>query len=303
MELNKIKEIVGAKFEDIFGTTPLTHRLDDIYGEAEELQRTVTFAGMKEEMGQLLCSCLAGCHELDLDPEILIAETLKEIEARRQQYAALGEKKKIGLYGGAFDPIHSGHIEAAKVLLDKGIVHEVWFMPAFQHLYNKKMESPEHRLKMVELACGADRRMKPFDYEVRKRFAGESFHCIQNLLREEFSKRQYRFYFVIGLDNALSFQQWINGDMLQRIIPFLVVPRKGYEFRPEAVWCMKSPHSYVTVEDSSKCIEVSSTDIRQAIHDGCRGDLEFVGSVLPDPVFKYICDNGLYGAQKQGTKK
>jgi len=63
-------------------------------------------------------------------------------------------EEKIGLFGGTLNPIHSGHIKAAEVVLELFSLDKVLFIPSFipPHKESEKIVSPAHRFKMVELA-------------------------------------------------------------------------------------------------------------------------------------------------------
>jgi cytidyltransferase-like protein len=60
------------------------------------------------------------------------------------------EKMKIGIIGGAFDPVHYGHLEMGKEALKKLELEEVWFMPCYNHVFDKKIESFSYDLETVQ---------------------------------------------------------------------------------------------------------------------------------------------------------
>lgn len=289
-DLNELQQRVNKTFVESFGDTPLAERIADISREAGEVKRAGTIKSMKEEVGQLICSCLQFCNEAEVDAAELIMSTVKEIESRQAQYKALGRKTKVALFGGAFDPITVGHVQVAKYVLDTAIeFDEVWFLPCFEHLYGKRMTSPDHRLNMVKLACEGDGRLKASAYEIDNQLRGETYHFVKRLQAENYAIKRYNFSYIIGMDNANSFDRWYNFEYLEKAIRFVVVPRKGYEPNPKAEWCRNGWH--ISLPPSEKAlIEISSTKVREMIKAGDPGVEEF----LDPKVYDYIQMNGLY---------
>jgi nicotinate-nucleotide adenylyltransferase len=288
MQTDDIQEIVRTTYEDVFGRTPLRQRLSDIMGEAVELSRYVDLPNLREETGDLLGSTIQLINECGWSIDDLIKENLAKIERRRPQYRALGRKIKVAILGGAFDPIHEGHIQVAKFVLNTSReFDEVWMMPCFSHLYNKKMESAEHRLAMCKLAAKVDGRIRVSDYEVKKELTGETYHLLKLLMGEDFAKTRYDFSWIVGIDNANTFDKWVNYQDLERMVRFVVVPRKGVD--PTAEWFLKPPHLYLTSEHH-RPMEVSSTEIRLDLY---KADVSFDGRLNSD-VLDYIKQNNLY---------
>lgn len=287
LELQKnIKDV----FEDAFGRTPLRQRLDDIFGEAVELKNCTDLQNLREELGDLLSSSVMLCNEAGWDVEDLISENLEKIERRKKQYKSLGRKVKVALLGGAFDPPTLGHFQLAQFVLDTSkSFDEVWFVPCYQHLYGKKMVSAEHRLAMCEEMCKKDGRMKVFSYEIDNELAGETYHFIKHLLDEEYAKDKYEFSIIIGMDNANTFDKWVNYEDLVKMIPFVVVSRQGVDVDPCVDWYLHPPHIYLRAERA--IINVSSTHCRYLIKDMSMGTL---CNYMVDEVVKYIKDNDLY---------
>jgi nicotinate-nucleotide adenylyltransferase len=307
MEINKIQKVVNDVFTEHFGYTPLKERLKDIQGEFFELMKWQDVINLKEETGDILASLLQLCNENGWDAAELIGRTLEKIESRRQQYLSLGRKTKVALYGGAFNPITIGHIQAAQFILNtSGEFDEVWLVPAYEHMNGKIMESPEHRLEMCKLAAKVDARIKIFDYEIQHKLKGESYYMIKKLKMEKELNERYNFSLVVGLDNANSFDTWVNFEELERMIRMVIVPRKGYQPLQNA-WYFKYPHIYLTAE--STIMESSSTQVRDLLKE--RNDTinkitfndksfeiesidkELLHYITPD-VLKYILNSNLY---------
>jgi nicotinate-nucleotide adenylyltransferase len=282
---SKIQKI----FEGSFGQTPLRQRNEDILREAIELSRFTSIANLKEEHGDLLCSLLMSCQENGWSPEDLIEATLAKIKRREKQYQAYGRKLNVAIIGGAFDPISPGHIAIAELILNSSSVFDtVWMMPCFKHMYGKKMVSPEHRLEMCRLATKHDRRIVVSDYEIKNKLGGETYHLAKRLFNEDFATHQFDFSFVIGLDNALTFDKWQNFEDLERMARFVVVPRQGYTEKNSRAWYMKTPHMFLCPEKSLP--DISSTIIREDLKKG----RDFPEENLNPDVFNYIRKNKLY---------
>jgi nicotinate-nucleotide adenylyltransferase len=282
-------------FQDAFGRTPLTQRLEDIDGENRELQRWTDMANLREETGDLLASTLMLALENGWKPEELIYENIKKIRRRREQYKGLGRKVSVAILGGAFDPIHEGHIAAAKFVLNTSkTFDEVWLMPANKHMHGKSMTSVEHRINMCSLAAEVDGRIKVSRYEVDNDLAGETYHTMVRLMNEDFAKDQYDFSLIIGQDNANSFDTWVNYTHLERLCRFVVVSRLG-EKPNGSDWYLKSPHIYLRAE--TEIPGVSSTMVRQGI---MVGNDPVEPGYLTQTVYDYIKNHGLYSRKEKG---
>lgn len=261
--ISQLQKDVKDTFEGAFGSTPLTQRLDDILGEAIELSRYTDLKNLREETGDLLASTIQLANECGWDIEDLITKNRLKIEKRRLQYKSLGRKKKIAILGGAFNPIHVGHIQIAQFVLNTSrTFDEVWLMPCYNHMYNKEMASAEHRLKMCEIAAEEDARIKVFDYEIENELSGETYNTVKRLLDTDLAKHECDFSLILGMDNANTFSNWVNYEELERMIRFVVVQRKGYGVDLSANWYLKSPHIFLS---DAEIMGLSSTFIRDQL--------------------------------------
>jgi nicotinate-nucleotide adenylyltransferase len=303
MENKELQEIVNKTFIDKFGYTPLTGRLSDITNEYLELMRYTDIKNLKEETGDLLSSIIQLCNESGWDFGELVRYTCEDkISRRSEQYKSLGRKYKIALLGGAFDPITKGHIEVAQYVLNTSKqFDEVWITPAYRHIHNKDMESFEDRVEMCKLATQVDGRIKVFEYEKEKNMAGETYHLLKTLINDK-DYENYNFSFIIGLDNANTFDTWVNYEELERMGKFVIVPRKGYDSEPEA-WYLKNPHIFLNGRDEKfPIMEISSTDVRTLMSrllttkndDNASNIKNQLFESIQDKVYEYIIQKQLY---------
>lgn len=294
--IRAIQDAVGVVFKKTFGRTSLRARLQDILGEAMELQRWTDISNLEEEAGDLACSLLAFFSETGLSMEEAVQHTLKKIERRQQQYHALGRKVKVALLGGAFDPPTLGHIAVAKfVLKSSREFDEVWLVPCFKHMYNKEMSSANDRLTMLGYAIQEDGRILVCDYEILNKLGGETYHFLKSLLDSELAQT-YEFSYIIGMDNANDFDKWFNFEELERLIRFVVVPRAGQEPNNSVDWYLKPPHIFL--RSDKPLPDTASSVVRSRIQELASGHKsELPGQMLDSRVLDYINRKGLYIVQ------
>ena len=202
----------------------------------------------------------------------------------------------MGLLGGAFDPIHLGHIQIAKNVLAKGLVDEVWLLPCFQHMFGKNMTEPAHRLEMCRLACTDYKHIKASSYEIDNKFDGKAIDFVNNFLKKSFSSDKYSFWFIIGMDNALKIDKWYKSEELRKSIGFIVLPRVGLKARGFNHWFERYPHMWV----SKPVMEISSTQVRTWIEQYGEDGVNLAAPYIDPKVASYIREHKLYGL---GDKK
>jgi len=292
-DMKELQKKVNETFEKNFGYTPLGERMNDIQREFFELMKWQDVRNLKEESGDLLASLIQLHNESGWDVEENLNGTLDKINSRYFQYKSLGRKTKVAILGGAFNPITIGHIQIAQFVLNtSGEFDEVWIMPAYQHMYGKKMVSAQDRLRMCEMASEIDGRIKVFDYEVKNELAGETFNFFKRLTTEKTLTERYNFSMIIGLDNANTFDKWVNYQELERMTRFVVIPRKGTERDIDVDWYLKEPHIFLNNEND--IMGVSSTEVRAILNqEGIAKYKQLEGKLHPD-VIRYIYQNKLY---------
>jgi nicotinate-nucleotide adenylyltransferase len=194
------------------------------------------------------------------------------------------------ILGGAFDPITKGHMQIARQILGSGKgIDEVWIMPCYWHAFNKQMESGSHRMEMCRLAIRETSGIKVDDYEIRKKHVGGTYYLLRELLNEDRIKGRYSVSLIIGMDNANSFEDWIEHERLKNLLRIIVIPRRGVEQDLKIDWYKKEPHLFIDTKES--IMEVSSTQVRALLH---ARRFEEAKAFLDPGVLRYIIEHGLY---------
>jgi nicotinate-nucleotide adenylyltransferase len=292
--MQEMQDKIDKVFKENFGYTPLAERLKDIQGEFFELMKWDDVSNLKEEAGDLLCSLIQLHNESGWKIEDTTQATLDKIYSRTLQYKTLGRKTKVAILGGAFNPITTGHIESAQFVLNtSNEFDEVWLMPAYNHMSGKDMVDAKHRLEMCKIAAEVDGRIKVFDYEIRNKMAGETFNLFKRLKTDIELNEKFNFSMVIGLDNANSFDSWVNFEELNRMVRFVVIPRKGVIRDVDVTWYLREPHIFLNKE--SHITEISSTEVRHILQTKSFLTIDLIDTKKMDPdVLNYILTNKLY---------
>jgi len=170
-----------------------------------------------------------------------------------------GKKLRVGLLGGAMNPITLGHVEVAKLVLKSKSVDQVWVTPCNIHVYGKDMVDSSHRIKMCEIALLNVDNTHVFTREITEQYSGSTY----SFLKDTINIFNYcTFSFVIGLDNANTFDTWVNYEELERLVRFVVVPRTGEKLKKSVKWFLKEPHLFI--EPDEPLMKISSTEVRES---------------------------------------
>lgn len=169
------------------------------------------------------------------------------------------QKKKVGIFGGSFNPIHTGHIALAKSLCQQAGLDEVWLMVSPMNPFKKEatdLLTDKLRLEMAEQAIADEPKLKACDYEFHMPKPSYTWHTLQ-ALSQDFP--HVSFTLLIGGDNWTSFDKWFHHEDILSHYPIVVYPRKGCDIG-------KVPSSVTIVE--TPLLNISSTEIRQRIKEG-----------------------------------
>ncbi|MGB7594595.1 MAG: nicotinate (nicotinamide) nucleotide adenylyltransferase [Erysipelotrichaceae bacterium] len=179
--------------------------------------------------------------------------------------------KRIGLFGGSFDPVHLGHLRIALDAKRQLALDEVWFLPALAAPLKEELPVAfAHRCEMVKRMISPYRKLRLCPIEETLPQPNFTINTV-TALQERYPG--VAFFWIMGSDQADQFGLWREKDKLKTLITFCVYPRNSGDTIPEGMIALKF-RDY---------LHYSSTEIRQGK----------VGLTKPD-VVRYMMENGLY---------
>ncbi|MEA2634175.1 MAG: nicotinate-nucleotide adenylyltransferase [Chloroflexota bacterium] len=139
-----------------------------------------------------------------------------------------------GIMGGTFDPVHNGHLAAARQLRDVAVLGEVWLMPNAMppHRSAAPVASADDRLRMVQLAVDRQPGLLPSALEVDRGGASYTIDTVRELARR-FPGRP--FAILLGSDAALQIRSWHDADALLDEAHFVIFNRPETTLAPQTL--------------------------------------------------------------------
>ena len=197
-------------------------------------------------------------------------------------------KERIGILGGTFNPIHTGHIQMALRARDAAQLDQVLVIPSGHPPHKTDIAPAEDRWRMVCAACAAERGLTPSRVELDRDGVIYTVDTL-SILRQNYPKAE--FYYIIGSDTLMELKNWRQFETVLTMCAFLVCPRATRytpaEIAAERARLTALGGSFQNVR--MEVINISSTDIRASLEDRVPTPL------LPLPVREYCALVGLYG--------
>ena len=136
------------------------------------------------------------------------------------------DTKRIGLFGGSFDPIHCGHIDNAKHIAKWLNLNSLALMPAYISPHKTSTHvSTEHRANMVELVCQQEPLLTLDAREIRK--VGTSY-TVDSLREMKEENNNATLFFMMGMDSLQTFTTWHCWQEILSLAHLVVCTRPGY---------------------------------------------------------------------------
>jgi len=218
-------------------------------------------------------------------------------------------KKRIGLFGGTFNPVHLGHLKAAEDVRAAFRLDRVLFIPSYipPHKDSAGIASADDRFRMVELACLGREDFIPSSVEVD---AGERSYSIVTLSKIKKLYPGTWLFFILGVDAFLEIGTWREHERVLGECLFIVTGRPGFDLERAAgvlggrlTGRMYEVSEGGTVDERLfkrfgvfllpiKALDISSTDIRNRVRRG-----ESPDGLVPGSVAEYIREHQLYTGQ------
>ena len=202
-------------------------------------------------------------------------------------------KERIGILGGAFDPVHVGHIQMALSTLDAVSLDQILIMPTGNPAYKNCTACAEDRWKMTVTACSQDPRLVPSRLELDRQGA---IYTVDTLLALRRSHPKAELFYIIGADVLMKLEDWHRAEEVFPLCTFLVLSRPGLtdsEDMKAEKKRLKTLGAQIRTLKITPPVSISSTELRVSLREG-----------LPTPelhvAVREFCEcKGLYGAQKR----
>ena len=199
------------------------------------------------------------------------------------------KQRRIGVMGGTFDPIHTGHLVIAEAVREEYSLDEVLFIPAANppHKQQQQVTPAAHRLAMTRLATGSNPYFRVSSMEIDRQGLSYTLYTMRELVQQYAGAE---FFFITGADEMRDIQQWYHIDELLQLCHFVAAARPGCV--PDITRIQEAfgklgkarIHELPTLE-----LEISSTDIRSRVRAG-----RSIRYLVPAVVEEYIYKEGLY---------
>jgi nicotinate-nucleotide adenylyltransferase len=212
--------------------------------------------------------------------------------------------KLIGLYGGAFDPIHVAHLCIAENCINKIGLDKVIFVPTGMSPKNKKMLDSHHRLQMLKLACKNDY-YEISDFEINQYLEYKKLSYTIDTLKFFYKNTDNTYLFILGRDSLASINSWHQWNDIIKYSHLLLIERNTNDFNEsntastikkfikkyttENISDLKSGRSGYIYKIQMRLLNSSSTDIKNKLANNIG-----ITNLVTKEVEKYINQNKLY---------
>ncbi len=206
--------------------------------------------------------------------------------------------RRVGLFGGSFDPPHAGHLHVARAARGRFGLDRVVFVPAAEppHKPGRRLASGADRLAMLRLLVAGEPSCEVSDLELVRGGRSFTIDTVRALPAALGEPPDCEIYLLLGSDNLAGLQQWREARaLLERVQP-VVVRRAGALGDEIAALAGALPEELLRKLERGALdlppVDVSSTELR----DGLPGTDVDVRLVTP-AVLGYIRAHDLYGAR------
>ena len=215
------------------------------------------------------------------------------------------ESRRVGIYGGTFDPVHNGHIESARKVCELFALDELIFVPAYVPPHKKRADvtSAFHRFAMLVLATEGEPRWQVSTIELDdpgRPYAVETVERFRSQVGED-----CRLFFLMGADSWSEISTWRDWERFLKICDQIVVTRPGYELKATTANVVdvrgrnaaeikvaldetNAPRAFFT---DAVMVDVKATEVRAAARSGRR---DLLRERVPAAILSYIEKYSVY---------
>ena len=200
-------------------------------------------------------------------------------------------RPRLGIVGGTFDPVHFGHLAAARAAGDALALDGVRFIPSARppHRPDSPGASGYHRLEMVRRAVADTPGWEVSDLELTREGPSYTYDTLTTIGREGLSPLQI--FFITGADAFADIATWHRYPDVFNLANFVVIARPGSTLDSLRARLPEDTARPNVILLEAGTPDVSATDIRKRVARG-----ESIDGLVPPAVSAYIQENSLYGA-------
>ena len=212
---------------------------------------------------------------------------------------------RLGIFGGMFDPVHKGHVAAARFAVESLDLDLLKMVPCHKPNHREQRQlSAQHRLKMLDLALHSENKLAVDDCEIRR---GGVSYAVDTVAEMRAGGNWDQIVFVLGADALNGLPQWHEWRALLQACHLFVLGRQsqsidadvaleiGLEQRrvakPEQLFEADAGRIFLA-EDFD--VELSSTQVREVLTKGGEA-----APLLNAQVYEYISHYALYGCSTE----
>lgn len=199
---------------------------------------------------------------------------------------------RLGVFGGTFNPPHSGHAGAASACVEQLRLDKLLLIPTRQPPHKalpKDSATAQQRLEMVKLLAEDLPKTEACDLEIRRGGTSYTWQTMQQLT-EEFPQASK--WLLMGTDMFFSFDRWKNIDVIAKCCRLAVAARSPVE-KEKIIDFAEKLRREIGIETDllrGRIIEISSTQLRRELEAGTAAE----AGMLPAKIERYIRQQGLY---------
>ncbi|MBL0007706.1 MAG: nicotinate-nucleotide adenylyltransferase [Saprospiraceae bacterium] len=192
------------------------------------------------------------------------------------------QPKRIGLFFGSFNPIHTGHLIIAEYMASRTDLEQVWFVvsPHNPLKLRSTLANDFDRLHMVQMAIDDNPRLKASNIEFS---LPKPSYTIDTMVYLHEKYPQHQFSLIMGSDNLGSISKWKNYELLLERYKIHVYKREGVPIDQTSV-----TNADIVIYDVPM-LDISSTYIRKSIAEGLS-----IRYMVPENVYQFLDGSRLY---------
>jgi len=199
--------------------------------------------------------------------------------------------KRVGVFGGAFDPPHNAHVALARAALEQFALDTLYIIPTGQAWHKARtLSAPAHRLAMAQLAFEGVPKAVVDDRELKR--TGPTF-TIDTLQALQTENPQSQLYLFIGADQFVDFRHWHKWQQIFELAIICIADR-AQSTLAQAQFDAYAPHNHRFFTLKLPLMTVSATQVRQLMASSAGNALE-AAKLVSEPVARYISLHRLYG--------